>query len=387
MATRILTLTDRDGKTRRNPRGVFEKQPSSGEWWICYWDAQGRKRREKAGTKSNAIDLYRKRKNEALQGKKLPEKLRRATVTFSEIARDALAYSRAHKRTYDDDVQRMERIKGWFGDRSADSVTPQDIERHFDECIEEAEWAPSTVNHYRSLLSLSYRLAIRNGKASANPARATRHRREDNSRVRYLTPDEEAKLRAVLETHWSGHVPEFDLALHTGLRLSEMYGLDWLDVDLARRLLIVRRGKNGESRYARLNSVALKALTELRKRGDGTGPVIRNLEGEPLAGPRYWWDRAISKANISDFHWHDLRHTFASRLAMAGVGLRAIQEALAHKSIAMTVRYSHLAPDFLLDVVEKLVPKSAEADSGEANDTTTDTGALQPELSPVAHVQ
>jgi integrase len=387
MATRTLALMDRDAKTRRNPRGVFEKHLGSGEWWICYWDAQGRKRREKAGTKSNAIDLYRKRKNEALQGKKLPEKLRRATVTFSEIARDALAYSRAHKRTYDDDVQRLERIRGWFGDRSADSVTPQDIERHFEECIEEEEWAPSTVNHYRSLLSLSYRLAIRNGKTSTNPARATRHRREDNSRVRYLTPEEEAKLRAVLETDWSGHVPEFDLALHTGLRVSEMYSLDWQDVDLARRLLTVRRGKNGESRYARLNSVALKALTGLRKRGDGTDPVIRNLEGEPLASPRYWWDKAIREANISNFHWHDLRHTFASRLAMAGVGLRAIQDALGHKSIAMTVRYSHLAPDFLLDVVEKLVPKPAEADSGEATDTTTDTGVLKPELPKPAHIQ
>src|SRR5580765_3206431 len=88
-------------KSRRNPRGVFEKVPGSGEWWICYWDAQGRKRRETAGSKSNAILLYRKRKTEALQeGKKLPEKLRRATVTFADIAREALAYSKAHKRTY-----------------------------------------------------------------------------------------------------------------------------------------------------------------------------------------------------------------------------------------------------------------------------------------------
>ena len=207
--------------------------------------------------------------------------------------------------------------------------------------------------------------------------------------MRYLTPEEETKLRAVLETEWAGHIPEFDLALHTGLRLSEMYGLDWRDVDLARRLLIVRRGKNGEARYARLNSVALKALDELRKRGDGTGRVIRNLEGEPLAGPRYWFERAIRKAGVTDFHWHDLRHTFASRLAMVGVGLRAIQDALGHKSIAMTVRYSHLAPDFMLDVVEKLVPKPAEteAERDGATATTTATGAILPVPVQVTHVQ
>jgi site-specific recombinase XerD len=147
-------------------------------------------------------------------------------------------------------------------------------------------------------------------------------------------------------------------------------------VDLARCLILIRRGKNGDSRYARLNSVALKALTELRKRGDGTGAVIRNLEGEPLAGPRYWFEKAIQKAGITDFHWHDLRHTFASRLTMAGVGLRATQDALGHKSIAMTVRYSHLAPDFLLNVVEKLVPPQPEADSAKATGPSTDTVAL-----------
>jgi site-specific recombinase XerD len=372
------------GRESAKVRGVYERKP--GEWWIRYTDAQGRYRREKAGTKGAAIDLYRKRKTDALIGKKLPEKLRRATVTFADIARDVLAYSKAHKRTYGDDVARMERILAWFRDRSADSVTPQEIERHFEECIEQEGWAASTVNHYRSLLSLTYRLAIRNGKASSNPARSTRHRREDNSRVRYLTPEEDVKLRKVIAEDWPEHMPELDLALHTGLRLSEMYGLDCQDVDLARRLLLVRRGKNGEARYARLNSVALRALDEFRKRSDGTGPVIRNLAGEPLAGPRYWFEKAVRKAGLADFHWHDLRHTFASRLTMAGVGLRAVQDALGHKSVAMTVRYSHLAPDFLFDVVEKLVPRSTEALSVGPTDTTTDTRAISPVAPQVAHV-
>lgn len=392
MATKVLTLNRPKTPTaRRNPRGVFEKHPGSGEWWICYWDAEGRKRREKAGTKSNAIDLYRKRKNEALQGKKLPEKLRRATVTFADIAKDALAYSKAHKSTYADDEQRMARLLERFRSYPADAITPADIEGFLEEGSELRKnrgrnWKPSTINHYRSLLSLTYRLAIRNGKAANNPARATRHRREDNSRVRYLSVEEEGKLRKVLERDWPAHLPEFDLALHTGLRLSEMYALDWQDIDLNQRFLLVRRGKNGESRYARLNSVALKALNELKKRGDGTGPVIRNLTGEPLSGPRYWFEKAIEDARIAGFHWHDLRHTFASRLAMAGVGIRAIQDALGHKSIAMTVRYSHLAPDFLLNVVEKLVPKETQASTENRTDTTTDTGAIRPELAQAAHV-
>src|SRR5215469_895237 len=89
-----------EGKKQRKgrTRGVFQRKP--GQWWICYFDASGRRRREKAGTWEAARDLYIVRKNEALRGKKLPETLRRKTVTFAEIAQDALAYSKQHKRDY-----------------------------------------------------------------------------------------------------------------------------------------------------------------------------------------------------------------------------------------------------------------------------------------------
>ena len=121
-----------------------------------------------------------------------------------------------------------------------------------------------------------------------------------------------------------------------------MYSLDWQDVDLARRFICVRRGKNGECRYARLNAVAPKALAKVLKGSDEAGPVFRGRSGRALKGARYWFEDAVTEAKIDNFHWHDLRHTFASRLAMEGAGIRAIQEALGHKSIAMTVRYSHL---------------------------------------------
>src|SRR5437016_1265213 len=109
-------------KKTRNARGVFEKVPGSDSWWIRYVDTQGRYRREKAGTRASARDLYIKRKNEALVGKKLPEKLRRATVMFAVIADEALAYSHAHKRSWRDDESRMKKLLGWFGNREADSL-------------------------------------------------------------------------------------------------------------------------------------------------------------------------------------------------------------------------------------------------------------------------
>jgi len=157
MPTDTLTpaVAAKELQAPRNPRGTFQKVPGkTSPWYVRYVDAQGRFRREKAGTKSAAIDLYRKRKLEALEGKKLPEKLRRATVPFSEIAKDALAYSKANKLSHSDDESRMETLLDWFREYPAEGISAQDIERRF----EQKDWSPATMNRYRALLSLTYRL-------------------------------------------------------------------------------------------------------------------------------------------------------------------------------------------------------------------------------------
>jgi hypothetical protein len=132
------------GKSKRHTRGVYERKP--GQWWIRYTDSQGRLRREKAGTKGMAIKLVDKRRTEALKGKKLPETLRRATVSFDEIAKDALTYSKAHKRSCRDDFYRMGTILEWFGGRGAESITPAEIEQALTDAADEWDWRrlPST---------------------------------------------------------------------------------------------------------------------------------------------------------------------------------------------------------------------------------------------------
>jgi site-specific recombinase XerD len=360
-------------KKRKKQRGVFEKEPGSKVWWIRYADATGRIRREKAGTKGAAITLYSKRKTEALQGKKLPEQLRKRAVTFGEIAQDALEYSRQHKRTYRDDKCRMERLLGWFRHCPADSISPQEMEQRLSEGAREEGWAGATVNRYKALLSMTYRLAVRNGKVGDNPARLVASKRESNGRVRWLSPEEEKSLRTVIAEQFPEHMPELDFALNTGLRKSEQYGLTWEAVDWERRIVTIPRSKNGEVRHVPLNGAALAVLEEMHRRSDGSGAVFRNLAGEPLAGPRHWFDLAVLEAELADFTWHCLRHTFASRLVMAGVDLRTVQELLGHKTISMTVRYSHLAPGHQLAAVERLA-ESGRKDLQEApTDTRTDT--------------
>lgn len=380
MATDTLVLIDsKIEKERRNPRGVYQKVPGKNSpWWICYFGADGRKHREKAGTKSVAIDLYRKRKLQALEGRKMPERLRKAPVNFAELAKDALVYSKAQKRHQRDDISRMPLLLEWFGDRAAESVTSAEIEEKITKCAEERAWAASTVNHYRSLLSLAYRLAMRSGKVSANPVRAVPNRREDNSRVRFLTPTEEKRLRDVMQKSYAEHIPELDLALNTGLRRTDMYQrLTWDRVNMALRLASIPRSKNDDAHHVRLNKAALAALEAFRSRGDGTGRVVRNVAGETLGGYNHWFWRALREAGIEDFHWHDLRHTGASRLLMRGASLPAVQEFLGHKSLAMTMRYAHLSHEYQLGVVELL---------DEPTDTTTDTGHIPALSSQAPHV-
>jgi integrase len=338
-------------------RGVFEKVPGSGDWWIRYVDAQGRYRREKAGTKSAAALLYRKRKQGALEGRKLPEKLRRAMVSFGEIADDAISYIKVRYARPADDVARMEVLKVWFAGQAAEAITPDEIETRLEAAGEENNWTPSTVNHHHTLLSLTYRLAIRNRKVKESPLRGIRRRAENNSRVRFLTPDEEKKLRAVLrlKSEWAEHECELDLALHTGLRRTDMYQrLVWENVNLVLRIATVPRSKNDAPVHVPLNDDAMRALRVFQSRADGTGRVVRNAAGKTLNVNAHWFPHAVRATGIKDFRWHDLRHTFASRLRQSGTSLGNIAELLGHKTLAMSRRYAHLSIVNLHDAVSRI---------------------------------
>lgn len=241
-----------EARKDRNPRGLFQKVPGKNSpWWIRYVDAQGRYHREKAGTKGSAIDLYRKRKNQALNGKKLPEKLRGRSVPFSELCDDTDAYIRRRYARPQHDLGRLEKIKKWFGSRAAESITSPEVEAALSRAKDEGNWSSSSHNHHHTLLSLTYRPAIRNGKVEKNPVRGIRREPENNSRVRFLTAEEERRIREAIKSNpaWCEHEPELTLSLSTGLRLGSMYrNLVWENIDLAARVATVPQTKNGDFR-------------------------------------------------------------------------------------------------------------------------------------------
>ncbi|MFC1690406.1 tyrosine-type recombinase/integrase, partial [Pseudomonadota bacterium] len=197
--------------------------------------------------------------------------------------------------------------------------------------------------------------------------------------VRYLTQGEEKRLYAALqardslmrEARVSGNkhreergyellpnlgiyadnlTPLVLLAINTGLRRGELWNISWQDIDLRKKMLTVRgkKAKSGQTRHIPLNDAAVDALKI--HRGDVVPmpnvPVFGNAEF------RTAFNAVLSKAKIQNFRFHDLRHTFASKLVMAGVALNTVRELMGHSSMDMTLKYAHLAPKNLRDAVD-----------------------------------
>jgi integrase len=209
--------------------------------------------------------------------------------------------------------------------------------------------------------------------------------------VRFLTPEEERRLRQALENRddarrvarasantWRrerGHEPwpEYGtytdyvtplvlLALNTGLRRGELLQLQWRDIDLPRKMLTVRGegAKTGQTRHVPLNSQIRDVLTAWRDPNAEPDWVVfsGSTATVPLTEARKAWGRLLRSARIASFRFHDLRHSFASKLVMAGVDLNTVRELLGHQKIAMTLRYAHLAPEHKAEAVERLVKKA-----------------------------
>lgn len=135
----------------------------------------------------------------------------------------------------------------------------------------------------------------------------------------------------------------------------ELLRLRWSDVDVSRRALRILETKNGESRSIPLPQPAVEALRQL-PRHLGSDLLFATPEG-PATFPRKAWEKALKDSGVTDFRFHDLRHSCASYLAMAGATIREIEEILGHKSLQMTVRYSHLSDQHLVGVADRMAEK------------------------------
>ena len=358
-------------------KGVFEKVKDSGIWWIRYTNEQGKRVTSKVGNFSAAVRVYEQRTTAIRVGILLPNSPRRG-AKFSELVTDANKFSEKHHRASKDFKQRADLALADFGDRVAESITTAELQAWVDEMAEEREWTGGTQNRFKSTLSTVFREGMRAGKVTVNPARLIRRAKESLGRVRFLSYEEEAKLRKAIAATLPGRIrdegegafAQLDVALHTGMRKSEQFTATWEQVDLERGFIYLSMTKNGTDRFVTLNSAAVAVLRRLQERHKELGlPLTSTLFHSKREGliknPRKWFATALEQAKIKGVTWHTLRHTFASRLVMARVDLKTVQELMGHKTIAMTARYAHLAPTHKSQALETLVrPGSVSVQSG-----------------------
>ena len=162
-------------------------------------------------------------------------------------------------------------------------------------------------------------MGIDNEKITRNPAAGIKRKTENNDKVRFLSDEEERALLRVTDARFHSHLL---LSIHTGIRMSEQYSLEWSQIDFGRRQMYLPKTKNGDPRDVPLNGTAVSALEQLREKSNG------NLVFPNAESPRGWFLAAVERAALKSYTWHCNRHTFASRLVMAGVDFHTVGELL-----------------------------------------------------------
>jgi integrase len=211
---------------------------------------------------------------------------------------------------------------------------------------------PATVVRYLAVLGHLLSVAATDWQwLEDNPMRKVRKPSEPRGRVRFLSDEERKRLlSACRESDNPVLYPAVVLALSTGMRKGELRGLTWADVDMRGRRITPHETKNNERRMVSLVGHAMEAVRAIPRRIDTPlrFPGPNKHKSMDLRAP---WEAALKRAGISDFRWHDLRHSTASYLAMNGASLA---EVLGHKTLAMVKRYSHLSEAHTSGVVERM---------------------------------
>lgn len=321
------------------------KQKTSPKWWFDWRDQNGKRYRRSSGTEDHELAKALAAKLE--QDMFLEENFgKKPDLAFSEaLVRYAKAYKRDHPKHFMTSTRyRLKQISDWFEGFSISEITPSVIQEYIDERLDEV--SVGTVQKDASTIKAILNKARREeliDKVPSFPKLSL-----PKGRVRWLSDEEEERLVRNAASHIA---PLIRFAVDTGGRRSELLNLDWRNVDLDRKCVVFLETKNGEDRSVRLCDRAIAVLASLGPKD--AGPVF-TYKGKSMKGIKTAFINARKKANLENVRFHDLRHTFASRLAQGGLPLYDIMNLTGHKSLQMVQRYAHLAPDYQEGAIEVL---------------------------------
>lgn len=300
--------------------------------------------------------------------------------TFNDLVAEYKPHAERSIARYHEREAQIDFWAGIFGDDLLNSITPQRIAKERDKLLagETKNWATpatgdpkidakrpkakrsgSTVNRYLAALSACFAYGRKELQwIEKNPVESISKPSENTGRVRFLSDDERVRLLEACRANSDLYLAVV-LALTTGARQAEIMTLRFAQVDFGRRVIVLMKTKNGETRSIPLVGEAFSLLQERSKvrdmKDDRVFPPVK--EKGDTRSLRTAWEVALKKAAITNFHWHDLRHTAASYLAMSGVSLVEIAKILGHRTMQMVSRYSHLADEHIVSTGERLAAR------------------------------
>jgi len=347
---------------------------------------------------ADARDEAQQRRAKAALGLEISARRSKSEITLAQFLNEQYEpWMKATRRGHSTQVDRIRWALKEFLDDQLAEITTGRVERwrasrtsqRHSSARKNRSVSPVTVNQDLRALRAALSRAVEWGVLTVNPIGKMKHATVDeNAAIRHLSPDEERRLRKALpdrdDARRAGRVsanawrrdrghepwPEYGtysdyvtplvlVALNTGLRRGELLQLQWRDVDLVRRIVTVRGegAKTGQTRHVPLNSEVASVFKTWKSTEVEPGWFVfsGSTTTTPLTEARKAWRGVLKTARIASFRFHDLRHTFASKLVMAGVDLNTVRELLGHRKISMTLRYAHLAPEHKADAVERLV--------------------------------
>lgn len=308
---------------------------------------------------------------------------------FDFIDGDYGDHLRHRPKTADATIERLKKCFDKFKDYALSDIDAKAINA-WRAARTKAGISPATINRDIGALRPVFSRAVDWGLLPDHPLLSVKALKSTaDPKIRYLSEEEELRLRAALErresrdrearttaNQWRAArntdlLPELDasrfvdylqpavlLSLNTGIRQGELTSLQWKNVGLADDASLFISGdvaKSGKGRHVPLNDEAKAALTKWKAQQTESELVFPGRNGNRIAEVKTAWRNLLVDAQIKEFRWHDMRHHFASRLVMAEVDLNTVRELLGHGDLKMTLRYAHLAPEHKAAAVQKLL--------------------------------
>lgn len=330
---------------------VYSKKRSDGtvSWYYDFMHNKVRYRGVGGTTKTQALRALEKKRSEVLSGK-FGIVVNSESLKIEGFAETYLR-RRQHLRSRKRDALSVRTLLKFFRGKLLKSVTPSDIEDYIGRRREQGV-SNGTINRELSCLKRMYSLGIKWGDARYNPVRDVDMLEEPPGRTRFLSEEEAQRLIDSASEHLK---PILMIALNTGMRLGEILSVQWEHVHIDRVIepyIEITKSKNNKKRFVPLNEDMVGLLQSLRN--NNSQFVFLGIHGVPLKSVRKPFEGALKRAGISDFRFHDLRHTFASHYVMNGGDLLALKEILGHSNMKMVERYAHLAAAHKLRQINNL---------------------------------